>query len=285
MHVQEGEPLLTSAEPVITPEESAIDIHKPKPVHSLREFAGEIAIIVTGVLIALSLEQAVEAWHWRHQVEAAEVALGRELGQAYGQAADRIAMSDCVERRLDELAVIIDAAATTGRLPPIGRIAGPGLLPWTQGVWSSTLAGQTGEHLSVARRNAYSLTYYFVAGLGTANLVEFENWTKLYAVVGPGRAITADEVAQLRGTIGTARALNGLMDVRAVRVQSLIDDSGLEIDRARAKSFQVPGRRATCHGFGPVPAHYGAAPFADAIAHTRATPIKIDRVDGPAPAP
>jgi hypothetical protein len=33
-------------------------IHKPKPLHGIREFLSEIGVIVVGVLIALGLEQA-----------------------------------------------------------------------------------------------------------------------------------------------------------------------------------------------------------------------------------
>ena len=39
--------------------------HLPKPLHGWREFAGEVGIIVLGVLIALGAEQLVEAAHWR----------------------------------------------------------------------------------------------------------------------------------------------------------------------------------------------------------------------------
>lgn len=42
--------------------------HLPKPLHGWRVFAGEVGIIVLGVLIALGAEQAVEAAHHRYQV-------------------------------------------------------------------------------------------------------------------------------------------------------------------------------------------------------------------------
>ena len=42
-----------------------MDIHKPKPWHSFREFLKEYLIIVVGVLTALGAEQAVEWLHWR----------------------------------------------------------------------------------------------------------------------------------------------------------------------------------------------------------------------------
>jgi hypothetical protein len=43
-------------------------IHLPKPLHGWREVAGEVGIIVIGILIALGAEQAVEAIHHRSQV-------------------------------------------------------------------------------------------------------------------------------------------------------------------------------------------------------------------------
>ena len=36
--------------------------HLPKPLHGWRAFAGEVGIIVLGVLIALGADQAVEDW-------------------------------------------------------------------------------------------------------------------------------------------------------------------------------------------------------------------------------
>jgi hypothetical protein len=42
--------------------------HLPKPLHGWREFAGEVGIIVLGVLIALGAEQVVETLHWRSEI-------------------------------------------------------------------------------------------------------------------------------------------------------------------------------------------------------------------------
>ena len=44
--------------------------HLPKPLHGWRQFAGEVGIIVVGVLIALGAEQLVASWHWRSEVRA-----------------------------------------------------------------------------------------------------------------------------------------------------------------------------------------------------------------------
>jgi hypothetical protein len=98
-----------------------LDIHKPKPVHSVKEFFSEIIVIVTGIAIALGGEQIVERIHWHHSVEEAVVGLGLELSDALGQGNQRVLISDCVDARLDYIAAILDDAGNSGKLPPPGR--------------------------------------------------------------------------------------------------------------------------------------------------------------------
>lgn len=43
-----------------------MEIHKPKPWHTVREFLKEYAIIVLSVITALAAEQAVEWLNWQH---------------------------------------------------------------------------------------------------------------------------------------------------------------------------------------------------------------------------
>ena len=92
--------------------------HLPKPLHGWREFAGEVGVIVLGVVIALGLEQAVESWHWHDRVDHAVAALGFEVAETLGQGQERLNVARCVDRRLDELASIVDDVSRTGRLPP-----------------------------------------------------------------------------------------------------------------------------------------------------------------------
>jgi len=74
--------------------------HLPKPLHGWREFAGEVGIIVVGVLIALGAEQVVEDLHWRHEVSEAKAALRGEIyGHSYG--ATEVTMAEpCVDEQL-----------------------------------------------------------------------------------------------------------------------------------------------------------------------------------------
>jgi hypothetical protein len=56
-----------------------MDIHRPKAAHSIREFVIEIGTIICGILIALGLEQAVDAVHRGSEVQEAREALREEL--------------------------------------------------------------------------------------------------------------------------------------------------------------------------------------------------------------
>ena len=53
--------------------------HLPKPLHGWRQFAGEVGIIVLGVLIALGAEQVVETLHWRHEVSLFRSSVDHEI--------------------------------------------------------------------------------------------------------------------------------------------------------------------------------------------------------------
>lgn len=255
-----------------------MDIHKPKPFHSLREFGSEILVIITGILIALTLEQLVEQWHWHEQVEGAEHALGEELSEAYGQGLERIAVSNCIDRRLDAIEAIVEASATGGRLPPVGDLGTPPIRTWSNGTWESTLAGQTGERMPTARRNMYSVIYGFVDRLSADNQRELEVWARLYRIVGPGRPVSAAEIDSLREDVGQARLLNQMLGLESVRVQQIADGTKVHLNRTFVDSFRTgPGDFSICHAIGAAPPHYGVSPISDAIERARRNPLGKDK--------
>lgn len=98
--------------------------HLPKPLHGWREFAGEVGIIVLGVLIALTAEQVVESWHWRRVVAAERVALDDDVADMWNAMSARMVMQPCVDERLSELQTVFDRhnrGQPLGIVGPIGR--------------------------------------------------------------------------------------------------------------------------------------------------------------------
>src|SRR6201989_1175489 len=102
-----------------------MDIHKPKPIRNWRELLTEVGVIVLSVCIALAAEQAVEWWHWRNQVVEARGQMASELANSLTGAIIRLRTGGCVERRLDQLAQVIDEASRKGSLPPLGYVSMP----------------------------------------------------------------------------------------------------------------------------------------------------------------
>ena len=77
--------------------------HLPKPLHGWRAFAGEVGIIVIGVLIALAAEQVVQSIHRRSEVEQLRGALQAELADDRARWERMRAGDRCAQKRLDAL--------------------------------------------------------------------------------------------------------------------------------------------------------------------------------------
>jgi len=78
-------------------------LHLPKPLHGWREFAGEVGIIVLGVLIALSAEQAVSAIHSQQDAGSLRRALNSELADNRARWDQMRSQDVCARKRLDAL--------------------------------------------------------------------------------------------------------------------------------------------------------------------------------------
>src|SRR3982751_3668087 len=96
-------------------------IHLPKPLQGWREFAGEVGVIVLGVLIAIGLGQVVEAIHWRIEVRNSRAAINQDMRQSNRVFAYRVAAHDCMARRLSTLNTIIERAAKRQSVPLLGE--------------------------------------------------------------------------------------------------------------------------------------------------------------------
>ena len=77
--------------------------HLPKPLHGWRAFAGEVGIIVLGVLIAIGFGQVVENLHDRYLASQAINHIRAELAYDSAFATERIAIGDCMRASFTDL--------------------------------------------------------------------------------------------------------------------------------------------------------------------------------------
>jgi hypothetical protein len=212
-------------------------VHLPKPLHGWRAFAGEVGIIVIGVLIALGAEQVVEAMHWRGQVTEAERAMSFELGDSIGQSIERQRLNPCIERRLDEIGQVLDGADKTGRLPPLGAIGAAPYRTWIRGSWDSTRQGQTASHFSRRELTNLGAVYGFIDKIDAMVTPEQQVWAQLGAISGPGRPIGSAEIASLRSAEAQARLLHRLTTIAGIRARQIAEDARIRSDAGVVREY------------------------------------------------
>jgi hypothetical protein len=224
-----------------------VEIHKPKPWASFREFLKEYGIIVVGVLTALGAEAVVEQLHWRHQVELAHRQIRFDMKRVMAWSALQDAVTPCVGARLDELETILQSAQLTGRLPTIGRVPDIGSSSWVMRSWSGLTYGQVLAHMPTAEQLNLTALELTVEAQRT-NTADFrDEWSLLQSIAGPARPIAAPELVTLKHTLARARRHADNLRGGAVRGEYFVIRTGLlsksEADRAWREGIDVIQRR------------------------------------------
>jgi hypothetical protein len=199
-------------------EDPNVEIHTPKPVHSWRELLNEIGVVVIGVCIALAAEQTVEWLHWRAQVAGAREEIATEMTRNINSATMRLRSEQCVERRLDALASILDASGKSGSLPPLGDISRPSHFSMSLGVWDSVVASQVATHFPRQYLANLAVLYRGVQRLAEIMPLEQDAWDNLEVMVGPGRRLDPAAENDLRKALSRARTLNRAVAAYSVGV-------------------------------------------------------------------
>lgn len=133
--------------------------HLPKPLHGWREFAGEIAIIVVGVLIALSAEQVVEAAHWHQKVGIVRKSLMGELGNDRARWQSNMADARCSLRDIGELDRWVQSGASGSPPPAASDFAHRGFFWMHSANWNLAASSDTLDHFPIDEQLAFAALY------------------------------------------------------------------------------------------------------------------------------
>lgn len=177
---------------------SHMHFHLPKPLHGWREFAGEVGIIVLGVLIALGAEQLIETIRSRSEVAQFRSAVDHELASDLAAYRYRIEQEPCVKRRLGELREWLAADRAGKPIKTLGEIGRPSLYGFLTSVWKSS-SPDVMNHLSLETRERYSGLYDFVVLVDDQINQEEEIWRSLNAFNGESQFTAEDrrKIAEL----------------------------------------------------------------------------------------
>ena len=205
--------------------------HLPKPLHGWRQFAGEVGIIVVGVLIALGAEQVVETLHWRHEVSLFRNSVDHEMASNLGTYTYRMKENACVDARLHELDLLLASWKAGHPRVLIGPIGAPSSLSLETSVWQSRDANIV-THMPMQERLAIGRMYDEFANNEEHRLDERQTWLELGDFDGAKDLDHAD-LMRLQGLIVRARyrqshitsnAKNYLQRAAAIGVKPIWND-------------------------------------------------------------
>ena len=149
-------------------------VHLPKPMHGWREFAGEVGIIVIGVLIALGAEQVIESLRWQREAHEAIASLKDEIADHYFSGSEAMIAAPCIDRQLALLEQRLTKPGSYAPAPMYSESSidytfrAPDRL-WSDDVWRSIVSEGVASHLPADIRLSLAAYYSQVAGARTNN--------------------------------------------------------------------------------------------------------------------
>lgn len=132
-------------------------VHLPEPLHGWRALAGEIGIIVVGVLIALSAEQLVQSIHEREDVAQLRAALRAELADDRARWEGIRLRDRCTQQRLDALNHWLASALPGARLA--GNPYRVFLFNMHSSAWDLAKTSPAAAHIPLKERLTYASLY------------------------------------------------------------------------------------------------------------------------------
>ena len=199
--------------------------HLPKPLHGWREFAGEVGIIVVGIMIALAGEQLVETLHWRSQVHDFRAAVRSEMSLNLGTYQFRTGENRCVEARLDELQRWLDSWRAGHPLKLSGPIGIPTSLTVNANAWQSRDAAVV-SHMGLNEKLEYGHLYTEFENNDVHRLDERAAWIELGDFDG-ATDLDHHDLMRLQGLITRARLRDRRMTENARRFTKRAAQIGL----------------------------------------------------------
>jgi len=177
------------------------------PLHGWRQFAGEVGIIVIGVLIALGAQQVVQNVQQRSDADEAGRAIRGELEVNMSRLASRAAQKHCVERRMEEIQALLDKAVSNPSITPPGWIGRPQYWSMQMVRWDAIAQSGRAALLPADDLADYGALYSWMGNINGVMTTEQADWARLRALEHMSR-LTPLTIFELNATLQDARYSN-----------------------------------------------------------------------------
>lgn len=133
-----------------------MDLHAPEgPVRSVRDFLVHIVIVTIGILIALGLEQLVEAYHRAHLARDAVEGFHRELTSDSADIKEVIASNTNVRKQIEDWIADLSAPAPH----PMDKYPGVHFNILSAASWDTAIATHALNELPYEQAHLYAVAY------------------------------------------------------------------------------------------------------------------------------
>lgn len=154
-------------------------LHLPKPLHGWREFAGEVGVIVLGVLIALGLGQVAASIHDRIIAGEARDAVRAEVRENLWWMEVRERREPCVRRRLAELGDLLARARRGESIPLVQHLGRVPHAKITTLRWQANAQAGRASLFPEDEQRSLGNVYYTTEQFWDAQAREEVTWAKI----------------------------------------------------------------------------------------------------------
>lgn len=180
-----------------------LDVHAPhEPVHGIRDFLLHLLTITVGLLIALGLENAAEAWHHRDQRREADESIRQEIRDNEG---DIARVHEAIETETKNLNGVLDflSARSQGKAYDIRALT----LSYTQSTlsdasWSTAAATGVLSYMRYEHVQGYARAYQLQAQFTGLERESMQDFLELQSYVvykfDPEKLSPADATAAMK---------------------------------------------------------------------------------------
>jgi hypothetical protein len=176
-------------------------------MHGWRVFAGEVGIIVIGVLIALGAQQIVQNIQQRSEADEARRAVRGELEVNMARLASRADQKRCVEDRMDEIQALLDRASRDSSINRPGWVGRPQYWSMQTVRWEAISQGGRAALLPADELADYGALYSWMSNINGVMTAEQAQWAQLRTLERMS-SLSPQMIFELNATLQEARYSN-----------------------------------------------------------------------------
>ncbi len=212
----------------------------PKPLHGWREFAGEVGIIVIGVLIALAAQQLAETIHWQRVASAGRASVGEEMEAQFFAASEMAIAKPCIDRQLQLLEAAVLAPGPYRPVPsysegPLTYSLRAPSRSWSDHIWESVSSDGTAAHFDRKTRLGLAAFYGLVDYLREHNSEADSLRLRLAALSHP----IQPDAATRAGIVADIEQARGIYEIMSLVSNQLVGQGEAIGFRPQASSLRA----------------------------------------------